>query len=168
MQPGPPEFALRHHQGVAAVGFVVVGLDGSQTSRGAFREAVREAQWRDARVVVVHVLSYPVTAMQEFAMTVPVEAIRSSAERLIASQLEKLEAEYEGGFPVEVERRIASGHPGVEIIRAAEGTDGEPAELVVLGSRGLGGFKGLLLGSVTTYAAHHLPCRLLIVPAIAD
>ena len=63
-----------------------------------------------------------------------------------------------------VEAKVVLGHTGVKLIEVAEDGEDGPAELVVLGSRGLGGFKGLLLGSVTTYAVHHLTCRLLVVP----
>lgn len=147
--------------------FVVVGLDGSETSRSAFREAVREATWRQARIVAVHVVHHPVNGLYEFAV-VPMDTLRAEGEQLIAKELETLKAEYGSGFPVEIKTRVVVGHSGIEVIRAAEGTDGEPAELVVLGSRGLGGFRGLLLGSVSTYAAHHLPCRLLIVPAESE
>lgn len=41
--------------------FIVVGLDGSETSRSAFSEAIREAEWRHAKVVALHVVSIPVS-----------------------------------------------------------------------------------------------------------
>lgn len=145
--------------------FIVVGLDGSETSRRAFREAVQEAQWREARLVALHVVHHPYVGVDGFAAAIPMEDLRPGAEALVARELETLRAGYGEDFPIPVEPRVVMGHSGVEVIKAASGASEGPAELVVLGSRGMGGFRGLLLGSVTTYAAHHLSCRLLIVPA---
>lgn len=147
------------------MGFIVVGLDGSLTARAAFAEAVREAQWRDASLLAVHAVPLPAVMGTEFGAVIELDALRDAGEDFLATEMAELEARYEGGFPVPVNAISSLGHSGAEIIKAAQdGPDG-PADMVVLGSRGLGGFKGLLLGSVTTYAVHHLTCPLLIVPA---
>ncbi len=151
-----------------AVSFVVVGVDGSKTSRVAFAEAVREAQWRNASVLALHVVSIPVSIGAEYGAMIDMNMLRDGGRELLASELVALEEGYEGGFPVVVESKTAFGHAGAELIKAAEGGENGPAELVVLGSRGLGGFKGLLLGSVTTYAVHHIACPLLILPKVGD
>jgi nucleotide-binding universal stress UspA family protein len=143
--------------------FIVVGIDGSETSREAFREAVREAKWRDASVLAVHAVSYPVVNGHQYAHIDP-ETFRKAGTMLLADELEKLEAEF-GTFPVKVESRVLLGHTGTEMMRVAEDYEGETAELIVVGSRGLGGFRGLLLGSVTTYLVHHLPTRVLVIPS---
>ena len=58
------------------------------------------------------------------------------------------------------EARCAEGEPRAEIVRAAAGW---PADLVVVGARGLGAFVRLVLGSVSGYVVHHAPCAVLVV-----
>lgn len=144
---------------------VVVGVDGSQAARTAFHEAVREARWREADVLAVHVVVVPVVAGRDISRG-DIERLQQYGQTVIDHEMGVFVQEYPDGLPVAVETRVEVGHPGVEIMRAAgvEDDDTPNAELVVLGSRGLGGFKGLLLGSVSTYASHHLGARLLIVP----
>ncbi len=144
--------------------FILVGLDGSETSRSAFAEAIREAEWRHARVVALHVVSLPVSIGVEYGAMIDLDLLREEGQTFVAAELAILEESYGGDFPVPVESKVVLGHAGVQLIEVAEGGEDGPAELVVLGSRGLGGFKGLLLGSVTTYAVHHLTCRLLVIP----
>ena len=147
------------------MGFIVVGLDGSGTARRAFHEAIKEAEWRGADILAVNVVVFALVAGHELGMA-DIDELKSGGQAFLDNELAELEADYDGGFPVKIDTHVAVGHTGVELIKAAEGEEGgEHAELVVLGSRGHGGFRGLLLGSVTTYAVHHLPCRLLIVPA---
>lgn len=60
---------------------------------------------------------------------------------------------------VEVEQSVLEGTPAQVLVEAAQGAD-----LLVVGTRGHGGFTGLLLGSVSQQAAHHAPCPVVIVP----
>ena len=145
------------------MGVVVVGVDLSPTSTRALREAIVEAEWRDCSVVVLYVLTMPAIAAVEFgAMRIDLEEIRRSGQEALDAHVADVAATYDGGFPVDVVTRVVIGHTGTQILEAAGDTD---AELVVLGSRGLGGFRGLMVGSVTTYAIHHLRTRLLVIPA---
>ena len=144
------------------MGTVVVGLDGSEASQLAFAEAVRQAQWRDGAVRAVHVYPYPVSTPYQMTVIDP-EVYRRAATEWMARELDSLEERYEGRFPVEVDSTVAAGHSGVVLVDAAR-----DADVLVLGSRGLGGFRGLLLGSVTTYCVHHLSCPVLVVPAPAS
>lgn len=145
------------------MGVVVVGVDLSSTSTVALHEAIQEAVWRNCSVHVLYVLTMPAyTAFEPGAIRFDLDTMQHAAEAVLEEHLATIEAGYVDGFPVDVVSDVVIGHTGTQILRAATEHD---AELVVLGSRGLGGFRGLMVGSVTTYAVHHLECRLLVVPA---
>jgi len=59
---------------------------------------------------------------------------------------------------VEIERRVVEGRPAAVLVNESQGAD-----LLVVGSRGHGGFAGLLLGSVSQQCAHHAACPVVIV-----
>ncbi|NNC81828.1 MAG: universal stress protein [Acidimicrobiales bacterium] len=144
--------------------FVVVGLDGSECSRNAFHEAMREAVWRGAEVHAVHSVHYPAMIGLDYT-PLDLNDLRVAGKQMLSDELAELEKSYDGGFPTTVEPVVTMGHVGVQVMMEACPEEGEHADLVVVGSRGMGGFRGLLLGSVSTYLAHHLPARLLIVRA---
>ena len=148
------------------MGVIIVGIDGSEVSRRALDEAIRIGRERDLDVRVLHVVHtvsmamYPGGGIADLAMT-----LIDEGERLVKDELERLYERTPGDLGVQIDSRVAQGHPGVELVDAASDTGfGEPAEMVVMGSRGYGGVKSLLLGSITTYVVHHLPCPVLVIP----
>lgn len=140
------------------MGTVVVGLDGSSSSRTSFAVALEEAELKGHDIKAVHVHAYPATTIYQ-ATRFDVGELHEAAEKWLDHELASLEEAAGGAFPVRVEPVAVMGHAGAELVDASEGAD-----LLVVGSRGLGGVRGLLLGSVSTYCSHHLPCPLLIVP----
>ncbi len=139
---------------------ILVGLDGSSTARGALAWAAREAAMRQVplTVLTVHevaasgwggVLVYP--ADQDLA-----EQTRKAAQEATEQVLQQLGDQK----PAAVTVSATSGTPAAELIEASR-----DADLVVLGSRGAGGFARLLMGSVSTEVAHHALCPIVIVPA---
>lgn len=139
---------------------IVVGIDGSDTSRRALRWALDEGRLRQAAVEVVHTWDAPYIA---YPYSVPVfdpETYEKAAKQVLDTAVE---AEDTSGLPVPVERIVTPGGAASAILEAAKG-----AELVVVGSRGLGGFKGLLLGSVSHQVTHHAPCPVVVVPPATD
>lgn len=140
---------------------IVVGVDGSEASTEALRFAVEEARLRGATLKVVHAWDFPYSAVA-VAGYLPqadgrlFEELREAAERLLDGALTGVEAETEG---ISIERAVIEAPAPRALVDAAE-----DADLLVVGSRGLGGFAGLLLGSVSQQCAHHAPCPVVIVP----
>ena len=139
---------------------VVVGVDGSETSREALRWAADEAQSRGGELHVVHAwdvggIGAGVGLTPGRRTAAAPEGQRDEAEKLLAEVL----AEELGSHPPEhIRSSIGRGSAAGVLLEAAKG-----ATLLVVGSRGLGGFAGLLLGSVSTKMANHAPCPVVIV-----
>ena len=138
---------------------IVVGADGSRGSETALRFAAEEAALRDATLLVVSAYHVPV-AVYAGGIVPPVDLVsgfRETAEEVVAAAASEAEEHSPG---ITVETQVCEGQPADELIREADG-----AALLVVGSRGLGGFKSLLLGSVSQQVAHHAPCPVVIVPS---
>ena len=137
---------------------VVVGVDGSEDSRKAMDVAVVEATRRSATLTFVHSIAFPV-AFGYPNMPVDPLIMLAAGERLMETELNACVERHGGELPVPHEEFVRQGHTGSLLVEAAR-----DAELLVMGSRGLGPVRSLLIGSSTTYCLHHLPCPLLVVP----
>ena len=153
---------------VKNVATVVVGVDGSAGAAEALRWAVAEARLRKGRLRVVHAWTYgysglPMSsfaAMGGFDSYVPFDDIdpvelQKAAEAVVETAIAKVDGGVRG---VHVERRVVEGGAAQVLIGAAVGAD-----LLVVGSRGHGGFAGLMLGSVSQQCVHHAPCPVVVV-----
>jgi nucleotide-binding universal stress UspA family protein len=140
------------------MGRIVVGVDGSKHALVALRWALQEAQVRGAPLDVVAAWQYPVAVDDAipFAVGVDPGLLEKGAVATIDDALAR--AGVTGDAPGIT--RIAAPGPAAEVlIQAAEGAD-----LLVVGTRGRGGFKGLLLGSVSSQCAQHASCPVVVVP----
>lgn len=142
--------------GVHADGPIVVAVDGSSTSRRALAWAADAARARQARLVVVHAWLPTMLVTFDCALPVDAEPFATAAHRVIDEALEGVETD---GLGEPVERRLIEDTPARAILDAA--TD---ASLIVVGSRGRGGFAGLLLGSVSQHVITHADCPVVVVP----
>lgn len=135
---------------------VVAGVDGSPSSLVAAEHAARAALLRSRPLLLVHGYLHPSgygVPLNPYDVGVPVPSERAQ------KMLERTAAELTGRWPgLTVEVRQVAGGPGVTMIE-----ESRRAELVVVGSRGLGGFAGLLLGSVGAQVAAHAHCPVLVV-----
>jgi nucleotide-binding universal stress UspA family protein len=136
---------------------IVVGVDGSKASQQALAWAIRQADLTGASVDAVIAWHHPViiaglphgpvatleeAAYGEFAATVLSNSIR----------------EVSADSAVKVNPVVRHGNAAQVLLGAAEGAD-----VLVVGSRGHGGFAGALLGSVSQHCAHHAPCPVVII-----
>lgn len=138
-------------------GKVVVGVDGSQGSRIALRWAIEEARIREATLLAVTVWQYPViTTMPAFGVLPPSDQLDEDAR----TQLNEVLRE-EGALAgdIKVLEGVSQGPAAAALIEASA-----DADLLVVGSRGHGGFSGLLLGSVSQHCVTHAPCPVVVVP----
>lgn len=141
---------------------IVVGVDGSPSAEIALRHAIRQAKAWDAELVAV--------------AGVPVGAGAGLLAWLPASiDHEQVLADITEGLNVIIDRHEAE-HPGLTIKRIVlDGTGAElltefsaASDLIVVGSRGRGGFRGLLLGSTSQAVLHHSACPVMVVTKKCD
>ena len=142
------------------MGVVVVGVDGSDASTDALRQAAREANLRGWPLRVVHSFSLPAAGSWTGGVALDPEPFRKEAERIVDSALTAVGPDLEG---IEVSCVVELGG-AVRVLLEDLSAD----DLVVVGSRGLGGFKGLLLGSVSHQIVLHAPCPVLVVRSGSD
>ncbi len=143
---------------------IVVGVDGSETSRHALRWAAGEAAVHDAELHVVYAwdVTPPGVGIGTATGTLAgaPDTQREAAEQVVAQVIEE---ELGAQAPANLQTSVSQGGATTVLLEAAQGAD-----LLVVGSRGLGGFAGLLLGSVSMKLAHHAGCPVVIVrPAAA-
>lgn len=138
-------------------GTIVVGFDGSDAAGKALIWATAEAKLRSAKLKLVS--AWQVTGLVYSYGYVPaIEPSLEEAERERTQLLLDEQAEQVRAAGVEVETETRQGQAADALVDASEGAD-----LLVVGSRGHGGFTGLLLGSVSTQCAHHARCPVVIV-----
>ncbi|MFR9802357.1 universal stress protein [Pseudonocardia sp. RS010] len=148
----PAERAPVH--GAAAPGEIVVGVDGSPSSRHALQWAVRQAALTGARVRAVIAWSIPVSYGPMPIPQVWVDWPAIAAETLELAVRDALPAEQ----AAEVTTEVVEGGAAPVLLDAAK-----DAGLLVVGSRGHGGFAGLLLGSTAQHVTTHARCPVVVV-----
>ncbi|MFE3171644.1 universal stress protein [Amycolatopsis sp. NPDC059090] len=148
----------RHGDGlVPQDGPVVVGVDGSASSDAVIEAAFEEASFRQAPLLAVHAwIDVVYDSAESSARLMPQwESLQPAEERLLAQRLAGWQEKYPD---VEVRRKLVRDRPRHVLL-----DESSRAQLLVVGSRGRGGFAGMLMGSTSQAMVHHASCPVLVV-----
>lgn len=133
---------------------VLLATDGSKDARAAAEYLKDFPLPGSATIRVMTVVTLPPSALDVPPVAAFNESLLAEGRRVVEEARTLL------GPRAAVEERVVRGNPKEEIVRAAEEW---PADLVVVGGRGLGGFRGFLLGSVSQTVARHVHCPVLVI-----
>ena len=139
---------------------IVVGFDGSENSQSALRWALEEAKQRNGQVRLITAWSkHPLAWYPALLETAVGEIVAEDSPQQIAETLQATALKTADDEGVAATGQVVhSDSPASALLDAANAAD-----LVVVGSRGHGGFPGLHLGSVSTQVISHAPCPVLVV-----
>jgi nucleotide-binding universal stress UspA family protein len=153
----PTSVAVIKPQMTAENGPVVVGYDGSATAEAVLMAAFDQAEARGCGLVVVRAFR-PASPAWPASSPPPTTFNAATVQAALTTEIESLVAPLAEKYPkVKVDVRVGGGDPAQLLVEASR-----VARLVVVGSRGHGGFAGLLLGSVGLHLLHHAQCPVLI------
>jgi nucleotide-binding universal stress UspA family protein len=138
---------------------ITVGIDGSDHSVKALEWAMKEAATQHSPVTVITVHLVPMSGWTGNPIILPadtdvLEQARQAAEELTG----KVTSQLGDARPTSVKVRAVNGFPAQELIEASR-----DADLIVVGSRGGGGFARLTMGSVSSQVVHHAHCPVVVV-----
>jgi len=139
---------------------IIVGVDGSGHSQGALDWALREAALRHAPVTVITVHDVVHGWAGRGVMYATDSEVAERAGEEARRETDEVLATLGDARPESVEVQALNGLAAEELLNAAK-----DADMIVLGSRGAGGFAQLLLGSVSSQVVHHASCPVVIIPA---
>jgi nucleotide-binding universal stress UspA family protein len=133
----------------------LVPLDGSEHSNRALEAAVQIAKKVGGKITLSHVYSVSPSAITPMQVYRYAQAMRKNGKAVLAEGKKKAKAE-----GVQVETLLLDGHTVEEILKTArEGN----FNLIVIGARGMGRMKELLMGSVSDGVTKHAPCPVLVI-----
>jgi nucleotide-binding universal stress UspA family protein len=138
---------------------IVVGVDGSDHSQRVLEWAVKEAALRQAPLTVLTVHQVVGSAWTGNPVVLPEDRPEEAKAREAAdAAVNQVLSTVGEAKPPSVTVRATSGFPARELVDASQ-----DADLVVVGSRGGGGFRGLLTGSVSTQVVNHAECPVVVI-----
>jgi nucleotide-binding universal stress UspA family protein len=138
---------------------ITVGVDGSENSQRALEWAMKEAAIRHATLNVVAVHEVATNHWTGNPMIVPEDrADEDKARKAAEAKVSAIASQLGDGQPASVSVRAVSGIPTKQLIEESQHSD-----LIVVGSRGGGGFARLLMGSVSSQVVHHAACPVVVV-----
>jgi nucleotide-binding universal stress UspA family protein len=154
-----PTVVVRNPRAEPGAAGVVVGIDGSTGAQRALSWAAEAARLRSTRLIVVHGYDLPlIGAYPRFTPTYDEGLLSRSASQLLDNAIDSIDTNGLDIAPV-----VSSDGAARSILRCAA-----DADLVVVGSRGLGAAQRWLLGSVATQVLHHAPGPIAVIPAATE
>jgi len=138
---------------------IIVGVDGSGHSQRALEWAMREAAIRQVPLTVLTVNEAVRGYYSSMAVYADEPVRTEDARKLAQAETDEVLASLDEPRPASVTVKAVHGFPVEELINA-----GKDADMIVVGSRGAGGFTRLMMGSVADQVAQHAHCPVLIVP----
>ena len=138
---------------------IVVGVDGSGHSQRALEQAMKEAAIRHVPLTVLTVHEAVRGYYGHMTMYSDDPDRTEEARKAAQAEVDEVLAGLDGPRPDSVTVTAVHGYPVEELINA-----GKDADMIVLGSRGAGGFTRLMMGSVSSQVPQHAHCPVLIVP----
>jgi nucleotide-binding universal stress UspA family protein len=139
---------------------IVVGIDGSSHSERALEWAAREAALRQVPLAVITVHQPVVEYWASVVSQTEDDALSAQVRKAVREQVDKVIDRLEESTPPQVTVDAVSGSSAEELLRAAA-----DADLLVVGSRGAGGFARLVMGSVSFQVTQHAHCPVVVIPA---
>ncbi|HUY52642.1 MAG TPA: universal stress protein [Streptosporangiaceae bacterium] len=142
---------------------IVVGVDGSQHSQRSLEWAMKEAALRQVPLTVLAVHPIAMSTWTHAGISYPADKADEGRALAVAQEsADKAASQVGGERPPSVTVRAVSGSPAEELINASH-----DADMLVVGSRGSGGFSRLLMGSVSSQVTHHASCPVVVIPGDA-
>ena len=143
---------------MSGINLIIVGVDGSDSSRAALRWAFDEAVHHGASLTVLMTWQPPSMPMTPPFGSLPPEGYSDQPREAALALLDRLMADLDQQSGVEVHTAIEEGSPAKVLIERSK-----EADLLVVGSRGQGGFAGMLLGSVSQHLVAHAECPVVVL-----
>ena len=137
---------------------VYVGIDGSDHSQIALNWAMREAGYRHQPLTIIAVQEVPITGWGGAIVMREDFELRDKVRQAAQEAADKAVAELGTAGPPPVTVQAFVGVPAAQLIEASK-----DADLLVVGSRGVGGFTRLMVGSTSSQVAQHAHCPVVIV-----
>lgn len=134
------------------MGRIVVGVDGSEHAKDALRWAAEEGRLRGWEVHALATWEFPHVLNPVTMMTIEPDPFVADARHALDAAIAAIDT-----AGVDVTSEVVEGTAAQRLLEASRGAD-----LLVVGSRGRGGFSGLLLGSVSQHVAAHATCPVLV------
>jgi nucleotide-binding universal stress UspA family protein len=137
---------------------IYVGIDGSSHSQLALQWAMREAVIRREPLTVIAVHEVPTSGWGGMIVYPQDSELRAESRKAAQEAVDKAAAQLGGAVPSSVTVQASVGLPAAQLIEVSK-----DADLLVIGSRGAGGFTRLIVGSTSAQVSEHAHCPVVIV-----